>query len=215
MDVTTVESCVSTNEIDSMLWDGVSLENGIKRCAFDATRVLKNYYSDVGKATMETYDTLESMCGSAKYDIDVLIEEIYFAWGKTLAATADDPVEAAARWAESQKLPALDALPPIRRIQDSAGKTLLLCRYLSCNGHRVFWISCRDLAKELGCDRDRAAGILRVLREAGYLTLVEEATKTKATRYRLNTDRDTERERGRGRPGLRTPLKANTWRTIT
>lgn len=164
----------------------VPLDRGLRRAAFDLCRVLKVYYTDPTAALRATVDAVEEIAEGEGWDGEELAEEIYFSWPRVKSAACSDPAREAFLWAKAQpenKLPG--TWPPLKKFRRDAATVFLMCRHLSGEDSKPFYLPCRKVGGLLGCSHERAASLIRELVNNGYLVIHKQATRTRAAHYRV------------------------------
>lgn len=128
--------------------------------------------------TLAAFETLRDEFGWNLSE-DEFHEDVLTRWQTVKFPVGQSPLAVAIERAQAQdkiEMPEYPGpLPPARFMRDS-GITLEVCRILSGNGEKIFFVPTRNLADGLGCDWKRAARILNFLKANGW---IQETTSNK------------------------------------
>ena len=175
------------NLADTALCD-IDPHNG-QRTAFDISRRLQGLLHEfefTGEPGAFT-NLIQRYAESNDLDPEDLEGEVYLCWDSVIAPEGGDPVEYAARLARRENTPE-DFMPKAPgKVRRQAFQTLCICRRLSNDGSRAFFVSCRKLAEALEVSRMTASRLLDLLCKEGYIERsTRKATRDKAQYYRLS-----------------------------
>ena len=161
----------------------------VRRQAFDACRICQGLaqLNSVNFTFDDAMPYMERYCDYWEIDRDEFIEAAFLAWPTIKHPAGVSIVAEAYKEVKSKGCKYLKGKWPTQRLRKDVAVTYAIARQLSENCTHDFYLSCRDLADVLDCDKNRAGSILNMLVAHGYLEKIGNAGMHWAQVFRCKT----------------------------